>query len=61
MSDAVSANQCKKYQIKYQKIQLLQKKGHSVKKSITLHDKAEKAWKIWNDCKKGKLSKGVNK
>ena len=54
---ALSANECTKYKIKYQKIQLLQKKRHSVKQSVILHDKAQKAWQDWNDCKKGKKEK----
>ncbi|MGJ8691551.1 MAG: hypothetical protein ACSHW0_03650 [Thalassotalea sp.] len=54
---AVAANRCQPYKDKFTHIQRLQKQGHSVKQSITLHERERKAWQKWMDCKKGKLKK----
>lgn len=55
ISSVLATTQCAKYKTKYQEIQILQKKGNSAKRSIALHEKSQKAWKVWQDCKKGKL------
>lgn len=48
---------CKKYQDKYQAVQVKQRKANSNKQSNKLKEKADKTFKQWQRCKQGKRNK----
>lgn len=52
----VAKKACQQYRDKLQNIQAQQRQGHTAKQSVRLHQREQKAWKTWQDCKKGKLA-----